>query len=71
MESPVLITTKDVAQKLGTNHATVLEYARRQEDPLPLRYIKGKSNGGFVVVEEFLEWIKRNTCMFNERKEYR
>lgn len=63
--------TKDVADALGTNKTKVLEYASRIDDPLPLRYIKGKRNGGFVIVDEFDDWIRRNTCFFNERDEYR
>lgn len=63
--------TKDVAEALGTNQSKVLEYASRRDDPLPLRYIKGKRNGGFVIVEEFDDWIRRNTCFHNERQTHR
>lgn len=65
------MSTKEVAEALGTNVAHTLEYAARKDDPLPLRYIKGKRNGGFVIVEEFDDWIRRNTCFFNDRDEYR
>ena len=58
------MSAKQVAEALGTNQTHVLEYARRKDDPLPLRYIKGKRNG------EFDEWLIRNTCLYNERKEY-
>jgi hypothetical protein len=70
MDYPITMPTREVAAQLGTNPATVLEYARRKEDPLPLRYIKGKRNGGFVVTADFLEWIDRNTCSYNERRDY-
>lgn len=71
METPLLMSCKQVAQQLGTNVSKVQEYARRTEDPLPLRYIKGKRNGGFVVVEEFVTWLERNTCPYSERDDYR
>lgn len=67
VEAPVLLTAKEVAAQLGTNQTRMLEYARRKEDPLPLRYIKGKRNGSFVVVSEFVEWVERNTCFYQER----
>lgn len=65
------LSTKDVADALGTNQTCVLEYARREDDPLPLRYIKGKVNGGFVIAWEFDEWLMRNTVLYNERRAYR
>lgn len=67
IEAPVLLSTKEVASQLGTNPTTVQQYAAREEDPLPLRYIKGKRNGGFVVVGEFVEWLGRNTCLYRDR----
>ena len=65
---PVTMPAREIAEQLGTNHATVLQYARREDDPLPLRYIKGKRNGGFVIVSEFEDWLIRNTCSYEERK---
>lgn len=62
---------REIADQLGTNHSTILQYARREDDPLPLRYIKGKRNGGFVIVPEFVEWLERNTCSYAERKDVR
>ena len=35
--------------------------ARRAEDPLPVRYLKGKTRYGFVVVPELMEWLERNS----------
>lgn len=64
---PITLQTREIAEQLGTNHATVLEYARRTDDPLPLRYIKGKRKGGFVIVTEFEDWLKRNSCSYAER----
>lgn len=69
MEYPVTMPAREVAAQLGTNHSTVLQYARRKEDPLPLRYIKGKQNGGFVIVADFIEWLERNTCSYGERSD--
>ncbi len=68
---PVLLSKREVAEQLGTNQSIVGEYARRADDPLPLRYIKGKRNGGFVIVSEFVEWLRRNSCACNERDDYR
>lgn len=70
MEYPVAMPAREIAAQLGTNHSKVLEYARRKEDPLPLRYLKGKRNGGFVIVAELIDWIERNTCAYEERSGY-
>lgn len=70
VEYPVTMPARDVAAQLGTNHSTVLEYARRADDPLPLRYIKGKRNGGFVITADFVEWLERNTCAYSERRDH-
>ncbi len=67
--TPVLLSKREVAQQLGTNQSTVSEYARRKDDPLPLRYINGKRNGGFVIVSEFVTWVERNTTLYRERFE--
>lgn len=70
MEYPIAMTSREVAEQIGTNHSIVLEYARRKDDPLPLRYIKGRVKGGFVIVAELIDWIERNTCTYNERRDY-
>ncbi len=66
----VVLSTKEVAAQLGTNQSEVLKLARRSEDPLPLRYLKGKARGGFTLVDELTAWLIRNTCMYTERKDY-
>ena len=47
-----------------------MEYAARSEDPLPVRYVRGKVRSGFVLVSELDEWMARNTCLYMERGEY-
>ena len=42
-------------------------FAKRKEDPLPLRYMPGQRRNGFFIVDELDEWLKRNTCFMNER----
>lgn len=69
IDAPVLMSKSEVARQLGTNESTVGKYARRADDPLPLRYIKGKRNSGFVVVAEFVAWVERNTTLYRERFE--
>lgn len=68
--NPVVLSTKEVAAQLGTNQTEVLKLARRDVDPLPLRYLKGKARGGFALVDELTAWLIRNTCMYKERKDY-
>ena len=42
------------------------EWAKREEDPLPVRYIEGERYGT-VLVSEFEDWMKRNGRLFNEK----
>lgn len=58
---PVCITTTALAEQLGTRNDKLMALARRAEDPLPVRYLKGKTRYGFVVVPELMEWLERNS----------
>lgn len=62
------MTVTELADSWGTNPDKLHEYARRESDPLPIRYIKGKTRYGIVMVEEVNEWLLRNTVLANERK---
>jgi len=43
------------------------ELAKRENDPLPLRYIGENSRYGQILVSEFTDWVKRNGVLANER----
>lgn len=58
---PVCITIGPLAEQLGTRRDHLMVYARRAEDPLPLRYLDGKKRNGFVIVAEFVAWLERNS----------
>lgn len=58
---PVCITMGPLAEQLGTRKDHLMVYARRAEDPLPLRYLDGKKRYGFVIVPEFVAWLERNS----------
>ena len=45
--------------RVGTNR--IYAWHQDKEDPLPLRRIKGKRRGYFVIREELLEWVRRHT----------
>lgn len=62
------MTVSELAESWGTYPDQLYGYARRQSDPLPIRYIKGKTRYGIVVVEEAHEWLLRNTVLYGERK---
>ncbi|MEC4294015.1 hypothetical protein [Adlercreutzia shanghongiae] len=58
---PVCITTTALAEQLGTRRDKLMVYARRADDPLPVRYLSGKKRYGFVVVAELMDWLERNS----------
>lgn len=66
---PVFVTVPDLARQMGKTVNTLYEWARREEDPLPLRYERGTSRSGCVAVAEFMDWWKRNSVHYQERRE--
>lgn len=63
------MTLVALAQQLGTRYDHLLPYVRREEDPLPVRYLDGKRRGAFVFVPELEEWMGRNTTTYKEMKQ--
>ena len=68
--APVCVTVPQLAAQTGTKPSKLMEYAARSDDPLPVRYVRGKVRSGFVLVSELDEWMARNTCLYMERGEY-
>ena len=58
---PVCMTMGLLAEQLGTRKDKLMVYARRAEDPLPVRYLDGKKRYGFVMVSEFSAWLERTS----------
>lgn len=61
------MTFTEVARQLGTRADRLTEFCRREEDTLPVRYMPGRRQGGFVIVSELNDWIERNTVLWKER----
>lgn len=61
------IPLRDLAAQLGTRYDHLVPLAAREEDPLPVRYLKGKKRGGFVIKSEMDEWLLRNTVGYANR----
>lgn len=68
--APVCVTVPQLAKQTGTKPSKLMEYAARSEDPLPVRYVRGKVRSGFVLTPELYDWMARNTCLYMERVEY-
>ncbi len=64
----MLIRASRLAEEAGWSPDTVYELAAREDDPLPVRYLPGRTRGGVVVESEFLEWMERNSVMYSERR---
>lgn len=60
-QAPVYMPLSAVARQMGTRDDYLLPYIRRAEDPMPVRWLAGKSRYGFVIVEELNAWLERNT----------
>lgn len=62
----LLINVPDLAKQWHKRKETIYEMAKRESDPLPLRYLDGDRYGA-VLESEFSEWFVRNTKLANER----
>ncbi|BDE94908.1 hypothetical protein [Raoultibacter timonensis] len=67
---PTYMTAPELASQWGVKLAHLYELASRSIDPLPLRYERGKTRSGFLIIEELNDWIARNTVLYSERKEH-
>lgn len=66
--TPIAITVPELAEQTGKSRNTIYGWARRKEDPLPLRFEEGTRKDGFIVVQDFLEWWGRNSIHYSERE---
>lgn len=64
---PVMVTVADLAEQMGKDKHTLYGWARREVDPLPLRYERGSRKAGSIVVAEWRDWWARNSVHFKER----
>ena len=66
MGPPVMVTVSDLAEQMHMSTDTLYELARREEDPMPLRTIRGMKRSSSMLVSELEEWYVRNSDMFKE-----
>ena len=64
----VCVTVPRLAEQMGTKPAKLRNLARREDDPLPVRYFDGQERYGFVVVGELEDWLARNTSLYADRR---
>ncbi len=65
-ENREIYSPKDVAELLHISVSSVYSLARNELDPLPLRRFTNVKRGSFVLRDEFLQWIYRNSCLLTE-----
>lgn len=62
----VAITVPELAEQMGKSEVQLYSWAKRENDPLPLRYVSCERYGS-VLVSEFEEWFKRNGVLMRDR----
>lgn len=62
----VAITPTKLAKQLGKSVDKVYAWAKRENDPLPIRYVDGERYGS-ILVSEFESWFKRSGKLKGER----
>lgn len=60
-------TVPELAKEGHISAEKLYELARREEDPLPLRFLGDRSRYGQVLCSEMDEWVRRNGVLMNER----
>ena len=64
VKTPVLVqdtySVEEIAILFRVSRNSVYEWHKREDDPLPLRRMNGKTRGFFAYRDELLEWSKRN-----------
>lgn len=63
---PVMVTVGDLADQMHVKASTLYEFARREEDPMPLRTLHGFKRSSSMLVSEWGEWFSRNSELFRE-----
>lgn len=63
---PVMVTVADLAAQMHVQPYRLYQLAKREDDPLPLRTMRGMKRSSAVVVSEWLDWWERNTTEFKE-----
>ena len=66
IDMPVVITVPELAEQMHKSPDKLYEWAKRENDPLPVRYIGGERYGA-ILVSELAEWFIRNGQLANER----
>ena len=68
MLEPVMVTVADLAAQMGKDTHTLYEWAKRKDDPLPLRYARGERKNGSIDVMAFRDWWSRNSTHYQDRR---
>lgn len=67
MATEAYMTVKELSKQSGLDPDTIRCYARRDKDPLPVRYMPGMRRGGFISVNEMDSWLERNGRLMVDR----
>lgn len=59
---------KRVASELGMSYQAVLGWAKREDDPLPVRCIAGNNKQWRVFRSDLNEWLMRNSTPAESRR---
>ena len=63
---PVMTTVTELAAQMHKDPAQLYRWAKREVDPMPVRYVDGERYG-CLIVSEFTEWFARNSELMSER----
>ena len=63
----MFMTVTAMCEEMSMDKHTAYELAAREEDPLPLRYLKGNNRYGRILEDELKEWWLRNSVQYKER----
>lgn len=65
----VMMTVRQLSEECRMDRNRFYEWARREDDPLPLRTIDGTQRSSVIAVDDWMDWYMRNSKQFKEAKD--
>lgn len=66
-----LMNVDEISRQLATSKSEIFNLSKRENDPLPLLILKGKKRGAFMLDTDLAEWIRRNSCPYNQKDDFK
>lgn len=56
-----VMSIAQTCQELHVSRSRLMSWVERDDDPMPFRLLPGSSRGAFILRDELLGWLRRNS----------